>query len=162
MHTARHHLSRGFTLVEILIVVVILGILAAVVIPQFSDAAETAKASSMVSQLQTVRSQLELYMIQHNGSYPDLGSNWNQMTQTTDINGAAAGSDFGPYLQKSPINPFENSSTVNQGDGTLGTAAQGVGWVYNDDTGQIKAVVSSSKAASLSLSDEDVATYTSD
>jgi general secretion pathway protein G len=154
--TVRH----GFTLVEILIVVVILGILAAVVIPQFSDAAETAKASSLVSQLQTVRSQLELYMIQHNGSYPDLSSNWNQLTQTTDISGATSGSDFGPYLQKAPINPFENSSTVDQDTGALGTAAAGVGWVYDQTTGQIKAVTTAAKATALSFSSEDVATYT--
>ncbi|QDU70196.1 type II secretion system protein [Mucisphaera calidilacus] len=152
---------RAFTLVEILIVVVILGILAAVVIPQFSDAAETAKASSLVSQLQTVRSQLELYMIQHNGNYPSLGSNWNQLTQTTSVSGATSGSDFGPYLQKSPINPFENSSSVDEGNNALGTAAAGVGWVYNPDNGQIKAVVNASKATTLSLSTEDVATYSS-
>lgn len=156
---ARQTIRRAFTLVEILIVVVILGILAAVVIPQFSDAAETAKASSLVSQLQTVRSQIELYMIQHNGNYPSLGSNWNQLTQTTNIAGATSGSDFGPYLQKSPINPFENSSSVDEGESALGTAASGVGWVYNPDNGQIKAVVESAKATDLSLSTEDVATY---
>ncbi len=50
----------GFTLVEILIVVIILGILAAIVIPQFTSASESAKASSLVSQMQTIRSQLEL------------------------------------------------------------------------------------------------------
>ncbi|MEQ9460643.1 MAG: prepilin-type N-terminal cleavage/methylation domain-containing protein [Phycisphaeraceae bacterium] len=152
--------GHGFTLVEILIVVVILGILAAVVIPQFSDAAETAKASSLVSQLQTVRSQLELYMIQHNGSYPDLSSNWNQMTQTTNISGSTSGSDFGPYLQKSPINPFENSSTVDQGDDVIGTPGAGVGWVYDELTGRIKAVTTDAKATALSFSSEDVATYT--
>ncbi|MEM9111640.1 MAG: prepilin-type N-terminal cleavage/methylation domain-containing protein, partial [Planctomycetota bacterium] len=48
---------KGFTLVEILIVVVILGILAAIVIPQFTNASEAAKASSVLSQLQTLRSQ---------------------------------------------------------------------------------------------------------
>ena len=46
---ARH----GFTLIEILIVVVILGILAAIVIPQFTDAAEEASRSNLQSQLQT-------------------------------------------------------------------------------------------------------------
>ena len=39
--------AKGFTLVEILIVVVILGILAAIVIPQFTNASESAKASSL-------------------------------------------------------------------------------------------------------------------
>ena len=69
---SRKSIRKGFTLVEILIVVVILGILAAIVIPQFTNASESAKGSSLVSQLQTIRGQLELYQTQHNGSYPTL------------------------------------------------------------------------------------------
>ncbi|MHC4292957.1 MAG: type IV pilin protein, partial [Planctomycetota bacterium] len=52
--------KKGFTLVEILIVVVILGILAAIVIPQFTDASTEAKISSLRSDLQMMRSQIEL------------------------------------------------------------------------------------------------------
>ncbi|MEE9370683.1 MAG: prepilin-type N-terminal cleavage/methylation domain-containing protein, partial [Sedimentisphaerales bacterium] len=58
--------ESGFTLVEILIVVVILGILAAIVIPQFTDASTQAKESALASDIQMMRSQLELYKIQHN------------------------------------------------------------------------------------------------
>ena len=82
--------KSGFTLVEILIVVVILGILAAIVIPQFTDASTEAKTSSLCSDLQTVRSQLELYKIQHNDAIPAPeadGASWNRMTQYTDIDG---------------------------------------------------------------------------
>lgn len=46
---------KGFTLVEILIVVVILGILAAIVIPQFTNASEEAKQNSLRSNLQSIR-----------------------------------------------------------------------------------------------------------
>lgn len=58
----RHNtkLKRGFTLIEILIVVLILGILAAIVIPQFAESADDANASSARSTLQTVRAQFEL------------------------------------------------------------------------------------------------------
>ena len=55
--------KKGFTLVEILIVVIILGILAAIVIPQFSQASTEARVSSLKTNLQTIRSQLELSQI---------------------------------------------------------------------------------------------------
>src|SRR5438045_2522947 len=57
--------KSGFTLVEILIVVIILGILAAIVIPQFTNASQDARKNSLTSQLQTVRSQLELEKLQN-------------------------------------------------------------------------------------------------
>ena len=60
----------GFTLVEILIVVIILGILAAIVIPQFTNASNDARNNSIASTLQTVRSQIELFKIQHGDTPP--------------------------------------------------------------------------------------------
>ena len=65
----RQRVKRAFTLIEILIVVVILGILAAIVIPQFTSASDDAAQSSAKSHLQTVRAQLELYKFELNG-YP--------------------------------------------------------------------------------------------
>ena len=152
--------NQGFTLVEILIVVVILGILAAIVIPQFTNASETAKASSLISQLQTIRSQLELYQVQHNGDYPDLSTDWTQLTAQTDVTGAA-GTDFGPYLQQDPTNAFTTTSTVAQGDPLPGAAAGTEGWVYNNVNGAIKAVLPSgvfAERVDLGLSDADVVT----
>jgi general secretion pathway protein G len=70
LDTSRPIRRRGFTLIEILIVVVILGILAAIVIPQFTNAAQDASAASARSQLQTMRSQVELYRVQNNGQIP--------------------------------------------------------------------------------------------
>jgi prepilin-type N-terminal cleavage/methylation domain-containing protein len=66
---------RGFTLIEILIVVVILGILAAVVIPQFTNATDDASLSAARTQLQTLRSQIEVYRAQRGGYPTSDGSN---------------------------------------------------------------------------------------
>jgi general secretion pathway protein G len=151
--------KSGFTLVEILIVVVILGILAAIVIPQFTNASESAKASSLVSQLQTIRSQLELYQIQHNGDYPDLVTSWDQFTLYTDVDGNTNAAKttvfkYGPYMQQEPVNAFEESSTV------AAAAAADVGWVYTAATGNIKANMASAKATDVDLTNtNDIATY---
>jgi general secretion pathway protein G len=83
--------KRGFTLVEILIVVVILGILAAIVIPQFTEASTEAKLSSLCSDLQTIRSQIELYKVQHNDAMPGTAAGVSftkAMTGGTTLAGA--------------------------------------------------------------------------
>ena len=125
----------GFTLVEILIVVVILGILAAIVIPQFTEASTEAKLSSLCTDLQTLRSQIELYKIQHNDVPPTFAAFTAQMTAQTDITGAA-GTDYGPYVQKIAVNQFNNLATLDN-TGTIGDNV--AGWEYNQTTGQINA-----------------------
>src|SRR5215212_9742446 len=97
MYAVRRTAKRGFTLVEILIVVIILGILAAIVIPQFTNASQDARKSSLVSQLQTIRSQLELYKLQHRDTYPTSTGlaagtwDWSKMTTKTNDDGTTTG-----------------------------------------------------------------------
>ena len=98
----RSNARKAFTLIEILIVVVILGILAAVVIPQFTNAADEANNAGVRTQLQTLRSQVELYRAE-NGAYPDLAnSGWTPL-----INGG--------YLPGPPKNPLTGSSSFGTG-----------------------------------------------
>ena len=128
----------GFTLVEILIVVIILGILAAIVIPQFTNASQDARKNSLTSQLQTIRSQVELYKLQHQDKLPNLiGSNWALLTSKTDVTGTvtSAGS-FGPYLQQTPANPLNNGTNVVQGTGAAISGSNATtGWVYDYGSG---------------------------
>jgi general secretion pathway protein G len=128
----RTQVKRAFTLIEILIVVVILGILAAIVIPQFTNASEEAARSSTQSQLQTVRSQVELYRVQHQGVLPDLLTNgWDDMT-TMDPT-------FGRYLQQDPRNAMrQNQSTVIAG--TVSDTGVDAGWVWDATEEQLYAV----------------------
>jgi len=132
--------KSGFTLVEILIVVIILGILAAIVIPQFTNASQDARNNSLSSQLQTIRSQVELYKLQHRDSPPKLitggAAAWDVFTKNTDDSGAVgtgASFPFGPYMQNAPMNPLNSKATV------AAAAAAGVGWVYDETTGKILA-----------------------
>ena len=136
-------MNKGFTLVEILIVVIILGILAAIVIPQFTEASNDARVSALVSDLQTVRSQVELYKVQHLDNYPGtvsgtwtIGNFVGHLTGKTDVNGSAGGS-LGPYLQKFPTNPFNNSAAVRDATGATDPNAESGtdGWWFNSTTG---------------------------
>jgi general secretion pathway protein G len=139
----------GFTLVEILIVVIILGILAAIVIPQFTSASQDARKNSLVSQLQTLRSQLELYKLQHLDQLPStlIGATpaWTQFTSKTNASGTTGTTTafpFGPYLQADPTNPLNGSSTVKviAADPVMPGAASGStadGFLINSANGKI-------------------------
>ncbi|KPK39104.1 MAG: hypothetical protein AMJ65_11990 [Phycisphaerae bacterium SG8_4] len=124
----------GFTLVEILIVVVILGILAAIVIPQFTEASTEAKTSSLCTDLQTMRSQIELYKIQHNDDLPGAGTATfiEAMTGQTDVAGAV-GADYGPYVQQIPTNQFNDLDTIREDGAVPGAGTHG--WHFDTTTG---------------------------
>jgi general secretion pathway protein G len=127
--------SRGFTLVEILIVVIILGILAAIVIPQFTNASNDARNNSVAATLQTMRGQIELYKIQHGDTPPTQGNLVTLLTSKTDTTGNVVASTLttgvlGPYVQTFPTNPINGLSAVGA------AAATNVGWVYITANGQ--------------------------
>ena len=141
--------SRGFTLVEILIVVIILGILAAIVIPQFTEASNDARVSAVVSDLQTVRSQIELYKVQHLDQYPGSVNGAaipngaalvTALTSKTLNDGTVdAAGPLGPYLGKFPTNPFSvsggNTVELVSGANPVVQSSDTVGWWFNTDNG---------------------------
>ncbi len=134
--------QSGFTLVELLIVVIILGILAAVVIPQFNTAAAESKEAALASNLATIRQAIELYKVQHNDAFPDANI-VTKLTTQTDVTGAA-GTKYGPYIRNAfPANPISGSNAVVTG-ATIGSAPadQTGGWRYATGTGEFRADVS--------------------
>ena len=158
--------EKGFTLVELLIVVIILAVLAAVVVPQFSTSTDDAKVSALDSTLSNMRAAIDLYYQQHSGAYPgaktavgscavalkgtgtgtDLVTFQEQMSLYTSITGAACGQKdtvfkYGPYLKKAilPQNPItEVNTVVIDATASLGmiSTTAGGGWKYNYTTGQ--------------------------
>lgn len=134
----------AFTLIEVLIVVIIMAVLAATIIPQFSSSTSDAKDSSLRFNLHTIRSQIEMYKVHHGGKVPAFDTFTNQMTLATDASGATGtGTTFvyGPYFQgQVPANPFNNSNALVKSAAKTEAEAKAAvsgtaGWQYNETTG---------------------------
>jgi general secretion pathway protein G len=127
---------RGFTLLEIMAVVVILGILATIVMAQYANTTRESAQTALKTQLQAVRQAVELYKIQHRDRWPTdtgtptaAGVNWNLLTTATPGNDDRP---YGPYLARAPGNPFFNNSS------SFGTGTDAP-WQMDGDTGVITA-----------------------
>src|SRR5205814_8769735 len=135
----------GFTLIEVLIVVVIMAVLATTIIPQFASSTTDAKNSALKFNLHGLRQQIEMYKLQHNGTMPTVQSgSLPQLTSSTDVNGnigaQGASYPFGPYVQGGalPSNSFDDKNGVTATavfPPTASTAAGG--WLYHAATGQL-------------------------
>lgn len=129
--------NQGFTLVEILIVVVILGILAAIVVPQFTNATQDAQAGNIKAQLDTLNNQIELFRARTN-AYPDFATNgWDEL-----VNGG--------YLKTEPKNPYNGETSVV----VAAAGAAGSGWHWNSTTNTLGATDFDEANGIIDTSDE--------
>lgn len=142
---ARMSRRSAFTLVEILIVVVILAILAAAVIPQFTDSTNDAKTGTANFNLNTFRSQIAIYRAQHGGRNPtgaDGAAVALQLTSKTNPDGTTTGTPtLGPYFQAIPINteiddPAKQSLIKVVTTDPIANDTN-FGWIYNTTNGNI-------------------------
>ena len=121
--------KKGFTLVELVVVIAILGILAGIAVPRFMDATETARGAKIIADLRTVDSASVMYYAKQ-GSYPaDTAALVSGKFFTTAPTIQAGKAQF-------PSNPG-TSVTVTAGGigiGAAGTAKEGRAYIGTDNT----------------------------
>jgi general secretion pathway protein G len=124
--------GRAFTLVEILIVVVILGVLAAIVVPLFGRATEEAAIGTTVTELEKLRRALDVYMARWDNQVPDITAGdgtWGPLVAST-----------GEYLKSAPRNPYvggDNAGVIALSDTPDAAFQTNYGWIYDAVNGRI-------------------------
>lgn len=135
--------QHGFTLVEILIVVVILGILASIVVPQFSNATAQSKAVAASSIVRTVQSKIfEDYAT--SGTYAStLDADWF-------VEGALPSNPLAPE-QRSPIVNYDSGASVGTTHPSNKLVTTNGAFWYNPNNGTFRALVPAQETEALTL-----------
>jgi general secretion pathway protein G len=138
--------NTGFTLIEVLLVVVIMAVLAGAILPAYMGTADDAKTSSLKHNISVMEVQLEVYRVQHLNRYPTIQDNaLPQLTSATNAAGEIGQPGpmypLGPYLIEAPTNPFDGSKWVMSvaTPGQKPTSVMGPfgGWQYDESTGAV-------------------------
>jgi prepilin-type N-terminal cleavage/methylation domain-containing protein len=131
---------NGFSLVEMLIVISILGIMAAIIIPAMKDHSQKAKEAAAKDNLRILRTAIEAYAAQHNGVPPGYADD----NPSAAPNALVLTIQLTPeYLNAMPENPLNGLSTVDailNGPGNpFPSAPSGTsGWIYKAETKMVK------------------------
>lgn len=135
---------RGFSLIELVIVIVIIGVLAAIAIPRLSRGASGAGDSALSGNLKILRTAIDLYATEHGGAFPTAADVVDQLTKFTDENGNVSATRtgnfiYGPYLRSVPPLPVGARKGSTGIDVAANATNANVGWIYDPATGTIRA-----------------------
>jgi len=146
---------RAFSLIELVVVIVILGIIATIALPRIGRTAIGASESGLRQDLAIMRSAIESYRAEHRGALPALSDMPAALIQFTDINGTVSATQtataiYGPYLTQIPPQKVGQ----NAGSTAFAATAGGTeGWVYDETTGAISANATGADASGTNYSD---------
>jgi general secretion pathway protein G len=136
--------GNGFSFIELMILVVIVGLLAVVVVPEMTEGSTDVREETLRSHLVRVRSWIRIYKTQHEGCLPSGDHFLAQMTMRTNAKGQIIpiGGDprnypYGPYLRSLPDNPYTDHRISSELEVSEDAPGGGnAGWHYNPRTGQ--------------------------
>ncbi|GAB1385632.1 type II secretion system major pseudopilin GspG [Melaminivora sp.] len=100
---ARHALQRGFTLIELMVVLVIIGVLAALIVPNVLDRADDARSTAARTDVANIMQALKLYRLD-NQRYPSAEQGLQALVSKPG-SGPVPG-NWRPYLEKLPNDPW--------------------------------------------------------
>jgi general secretion pathway protein G len=108
--------SRGFTLLEVMVVIVILGILASMVVPNLMGSQERANMQKAVSDINALETSLSMYKMD-NYNYPTTEQGLEALVEETDIEPLPRRFSKGGYVKRLPNDPWGNEYQIlNPGD----------------------------------------------
>ena len=105
MSAIRHAASRGFTLIELMVVLVIIGVLAALIVPNVLDRADDARVTAAKTDIANINQALKLYRLD-NQRYPTAEQGLQALVAKPTT--GPAPQNWKPYLEKLPNDPWGN------------------------------------------------------
>lgn len=122
------HKQKGFTLIEIMVVVVILGVLAAFIVPQVLSRPDEAKMIKAQQDVVRIESALDMYRLD-NGVYPSQAQGLDALTSQPTVQPVPRNYNASGYLRRLPTDPWGNEYQYrNPGvHGTIDVFSEGNG-----------------------------------